>query len=149
MRLEVVAARPIHVGPIASRMRTIDVLECMVAGHTPRQALRAGLLGSTICWTVKVDGRPEAMFGACPVSEIEGRGRVWLLMTSDAEKHHKALVRLGYIYTEALHRHYPVLENFVHAHNDSAIRWLARLGYAIGRVDVIAGVPMRGFVRVL
>lgn len=145
--IEIVGARPFHVGTIARRLRTIDRLECYALGHSPKQALRLGLVASSIAWTALVDGRPEAMFGACPISMIEGRGRVWLLMTEDAEHHHKALVRLGWRYTQALHEHYPILENFVHARNDRAIRWLARLGYALGPVDVIGNQPMRGFVR--
>jgi len=145
--IEIVPARPFHVGTIARRLRAIDRLECFVAGHTPKQALRLGLTASSIVWTATVDGRPEAMFGACPISTLEGRGRAWLLMTEEAERHQKTLVRLGWRYTQALHGHYPILENHVHARNHRAIRWLARLGYAVGAVDVIEGEPMRPFVR--
>lgn len=116
-------------------------------GHSPKEAMRTGLLGSTIAWTVKVDGTPEAMMGATPVSMLEGRGRPWLLMTDVAAKQHRAIMRLGRIYTQALQRHYPVLENWIHADNASTIRWLTRLGYQVGSVDVIRGMPMRPFVR--
>lgn len=143
--IEIVPASPSHVGPIASRLREIDRLECL--GHSPKQALRIGVMASAIAWTAKIDGRPEAMFGVTTISLMEGRGRVWLLMTEDAAKQHRALVRLGRLYTEALHRHYTILENVVHARNDKAIRWLARLGFAIGPVDVIQGQPMRPFTR--
>jgi hypothetical protein len=145
--IEIVPARPNHTGTIASRMREIDRLECWAVGHSPKDALRLGILASTVVWTAKVDGRPEAMFGATPLSFIEGRGRPWLLMTDDAMKHRSALLRLGRVYTEAIHRHYPILQNWVHAENEVAIRWLALLGYAIGSVDVMRGVPMRPFVR--
>jgi hypothetical protein len=128
-------------------MRAIDVLECHIMGHSPKDALRTGLLGSSVAWVVMIDGRPEAMMGATPISFIEGRGRAWLLMTDVAERHAVTLVRLGRIYTEAMHRHYPMLENWVHADNTKAIRWLTRLGYAVGAVDVIRGHPMRPFVR--
>lgn len=145
--IEVVPALPRHVNSIAKRMRNIDVLECHIAGHSPKEALRTGLLGSTIAWTVMIEGRPEAMMGATPISFIEGRGRAWLLMTDVAQRHAVTLVRLGRLYTDALHRHYPILENWVHADNPTAIRWLSRLGYAVGSVDVIRGHPMRPFVR--
>lgn len=128
-------------------MRDVDCRECELLGHTPKEALRWGLLGSSVVWTAKVDGRPEAMFGAVPISIIEGRGRPWMLMTQDALHHRRALVRLGVAYTDAIHRHFEVLENFVHADNEVAIRWLARLGYAIGAVDVIRGEPMHKFLR--
>lgn len=145
--IEVIPAQPSHVNTIARRMRAIDVAECEAMGHTPKGALRTGLLGSTLAWVVLVDGVPEAMMGATPISMIEGRGRPWMLLTDVGEKQWKALVRLGRIYTEAMHRHYPVLENWVHAENARTIRWLSRLGYAVGGVDVIRGVPMRPFVR--
>jgi hypothetical protein len=146
--IEIIPARPFHVGTIAHRMRAVDALECRAIGMSPKEALRNGLLGSAIVWTATVDGRPEAMFGVVPVSSLEGRGRPWLLMTDDAMRHRKALVRLGWRYTQALHRHFPILANFVHAENSVAIRWLARLGYAVGAVDVYNGYPMRPFVRV-
>lgn len=145
--IEIVAARPQHVGPIATRMREVDVDECAASMLSPRDALRHGLLYSETVWTVKIDGRAEAMFGVVPVSVLEGHGHIWLLMTDDAMKHRRAIVRLGRAYTEALHRHYRVLSNRVHADNDAAIRWLARMGYVIGGVDVIRGRPMRPFVR--
>lgn len=145
--IEIVPARPQHVGPIAARMRIIDRKECFALGHSPKDALRWGLLGSSVVWTAKVDGRPEAMFGAVPISILEGRGRPWMLMTEDALRHRRALLRLGVVYTDAIHRHFQVLENYVHADNEAAIRWLARLGYAIGAVDVIRGEPMHRFLR--
>ncbi len=145
--IEVVPAKPNHVGTIANRMRKIDQLECWAMGHSPKEALRTGLLGSTIAWTVKIDGRPEAMLGATPINFLEGRGRPWLLLTDVGGAHHKSLMRLGRIYTEALHRQYPILENWVHAENERTIRWLARLGFAVGGVDVINGIPMRPFIR--
>lgn len=145
--IEVVAARPSHVGTIATRIRPIDRDECAIAGMSPRDALRTGLATSETVWTVKVDGRPEAMFGVVGTSLIEGRGRVWMLMTEDGAKQHRAIVRFGRIYTAALARHYRVLENHVHAKNDKAIRWLTRLGFHVGPVDVIRGQPMRFFVR--
>ena len=145
--IEVVPAKPSHVGTLARRLREIDKLECQIMGHTPKEALRTGLLGSTIAWTVMIDGQPEAMMGATPISFVEGRGRAWLLMTDVAQRHAVTLVRLGRIYTEALHRHFPILENFIHADNVRTIRYLSRLGYAIGSVDVIRGHAMRPFVR--
>lgn len=145
--IEVVPALPQHIGPIATRMREIDQMECWAMGHSPKNALRSGLLGSTLVWTVKIDGRPEAMFGVSPINFLEGRGRPWLLLTDVGGRNRKALVRLGKIYTKAIHEHFLILENWVHADNATTIRWLARLGYAIGAVDVIRGMPMRPFIR--
>lgn len=146
--IEIVPAQPRHVNTIANRMREIDKIECAVMGHTPKAALRTGLLASTLAWTVMIDGHPEGMFGVTPVSTLEGKGRPWFLMTDVCGKQHVSLVRLGRAYTDAIQRQYSHLENWVHAENARTIRWLSRLGYAVGGVDVIRGTPMRPFVRV-
>ena len=146
--IAVVAASPAHVGTLAARMRDIDRLECATFGRTPKQALRLSLRSAACAWTVKIDGRAEAMFGAAAVSTLEGIGSPWLLMTDVAVAHPRALLVEGARYTALMHHLFPTLENRVHADNAAAIRWLTRLGYAIGPVDVINGQPMRGFVRV-
>lgn len=146
-KIEIVSARQTHIGPIAARIREIDRLECEIAGGTPKDMMRVGLMNGEVAFTALVDGRPEAMFGVIPTCMVEGRGRVWMLMTDDAMTHRRAILRFGVIYTAALHRYYAVLENHVHARNDAAIRWLSRLGYAVGPVDVVKGHPMRYFVR--
>lgn len=128
-------------------MRKIDAAECAIMGHTPKGALRTGLLASTLAWTALIDGRPEAMFGVTPFSVVEGRGTPWLLMTDTAGAKHVSLLRLARIYLEAMQRHYMILENYIHADNHRTIRWLARLGFAVGPVDVIRSQPMRPFVR--
>ncbi len=145
--IEIVGARPHHIATIAHRARAIDRVECAVGGSSVKQALRYGLSTAFQAWTAKVDGRPEAMFGVSTVTTLTGRGVVWMIMTDDAAKKRTALLRLGRRYTEALQRHFDFLENYVHADNDLAIRWLSRLGFVVGPVDVIRGHPMRYFVR--
>jgi hypothetical protein len=142
-----VPASPRHVNRIAKRMREIDVLECAAMGHTPKVALRMALLASTMAWTVMIDGEPEGMLGVTPVNVMEGKGCPWLLLTDKGGAQRKALMRLGRIYTGHMHRHFSLLENWVHADNARTIRWLTRLGYAVGGVDVIRGHRMRPFVR--
>jgi len=141
-------ARRAHVNHIAKHMAAIDKLECGVFGHSPKEALRFALITSLIAWTVMIDGRPEAMMGANTKSLIEGSGRPWLLMTDVAHRHAVTLLRLGKIYTEAMHSQYSYLQNWVHADNDKAIRWLSRLGFVVGAVEVIRGQPMRPFSKV-
>lgn len=146
--IDIVPASPAHIGTIATRMRDIDKLECAVFGRSPKQALRAALMGSVLAWTAKVDGRAEAMFGVTPVSTLEGRGSPWLLMTPEAARHGKALVAMGRSYSVGMAKLFPVLENWVHADNVQAIAWLSRLGYTVGDLVTINGQPMRHFSRV-
>lgn len=145
--IEVVPAKPSHIGPISNKMRAIDRYECAMWGHTPKAALRQGLMGAAMAWTVLLDGRPVAMFGCSTVSMIDGKGRPWLLMTDEGAKQRRALVRLGRIYTEAIQRQYVQLHNWVAAENATTIRWLARLGYAVSAVEMIRGHAMRPFIR--
>ncbi len=142
--MEIVPARPNHIGTIAHRMQAIDRLECSISG-TPKDRLRYALRNSITAYTVKVDGRPEAMFGVLTTSFVYGEGAPWLLMTDVGAKQHKALVRLGKRYIAAMFEHYSLLHNRVHADNVKAIRWLASLGFAIGPVDVVNGHPIRKF----
>lgn len=145
--IEVVPASPAHVGTIAHRIREIDRIECAVMGRTPKEALRLSLMSSSSAWTVKIDGRAEAMFGVGTVSVLDGEGSPWLLLTDVAAKQARALVVLGKRYSDAMQSAFPLLRGLVHADNATAIRWLQRLGYAIEPVEEYNGHPMRVFRR--
>jgi hypothetical protein len=145
--IEFVPARLFHVGPIATRMREIDRLECAISGHSPKEALRLSLRSSLLAWTAKIDGRPEAMFGVSTVSLLGLEGSPWLLLTDEGAKHAKALVRDGRRYSDAMQAAFPLLANLVHADNHVAIRWLQRLGYGIGEEFEAGGHLMRRFER--
>lgn len=146
--IEFVAASPAHVGTIATRMRDIDRRECDALGRTPKEALRLGLVASHFAWTVKVDGRPEAMLGCVTTSLLGSEGSPWLLMTPDAAKQARTLLVEGRRYSVLFSEHYRVLKNFVHADNEIACRWLTRLGYTIGEPFDMNGHPMRPFERI-
>lgn len=129
--VEIVPASPAHIGRIASRMRADDRAECAAFGLSPREALRRGLAESTLAWTAKVDGRPEAMFGLVVVSAIEGSGRPWLLGTEAVFAHGRALIGRGPALIAAMLDSTPHLENLVSASNPRAIALLRRWGFTI------------------
>ena len=145
--IEIVPARLHHVGPIGTRMREIDRLECALVGHKPKEALRLSLQGSLLAWTAKVGGRPEAMFGVSTVSLLGGEGSPWLLLTEDGARCAKYLVREGRRYSDLMQRAFPLLANVVHADNAVAIRWLQRLGYGMSEPFDAGGHMMRRFER--
>lgn len=145
--IEFVPASPAHVGTIALRMREIDRLECAIMGRTPKQALRASLMASSLAWTAKVDGRPEAMFGAAAVSLMDREGSPWLLLTEAGAREAKSLVRDGRRYADLMQAEYSVLANVVHADNHLACRWLERLGFTLGETFAMHGHRMRRFER--
>lgn len=145
--IEIVPASPAHVGTIANRMREIDRIECAINGHGPKEALRLSLRSATVAWTAKVDGRPEAMFGASTVCLLTGEGSPWFLSTPVVFDHARTMLVEGRRYSGRLQAIFRVLSNNVHADNHKSIRWLRACGYTVGEVFDMNGHPMRPFER--
>lgn len=146
MTVDLVPARRVHVGPIASRMRAVDRLECEAFGRSPRQALRLGLSSSLICMTAMVGGRAEAMFGLSPVSLIEGVGCPWFLGTDVVYRHGRDMLALGPRVIAVFRDSCPVLEQLCSAGNGRALRLLRRWGFTVGDdVRMIGGTAFHPF----
>lgn len=131
-------ARLTHVGPIASRMRDADRIETAAFGHSPRQALRAGLIAGP-AWTVLVDGAPEAMFGLVVTSAIEGRGTPWMLGTDAIYRHAREMIRLAPLVMAHAFDSCRRLDNLVSAENARAIRLLWRWGFTVEERELTIG----------
>ncbi len=145
--IELVPAQLTHIGPLAHRIREIDLIECRTVGHSAKQALRAGLFHSTLCWTAMVEGRPEAMLGVVTSSLLDREGVIWMLVSEKGAAQKRALLSLPAVVLPAIHKHYDILHNRVHSSNRRAIRWLAYLGFEIGPEELVRGEPMRTFRR--
>lgn len=143
--VSIAPATPAHVGTIAARAREIDREECDISSLSVKHALRYGLQYSDMVFTVKIDGRPEAMFGVRAASMLDGVGKVWLVATDELPKHPRALVTQGRVYRDVFLGQYRVLENIVHANNLAAIRWLKFLGFEIGEEREVRGHIVRDF----
>jgi len=113
-------------------MRADDVTECAAMGHAPKQALRDGLIASTLSFTALVDGRPEAMFGLVVTSALNGEGTPWMLGTDAIYDHPRAMLRWGPRFVAAMLDSTPALSNLVVVDNVRATRFLRRLGFSIG-----------------
>lgn len=144
--IELVRASPAHVGVIANRMRVADVEEARAFGHTPKQALRLGLMASDEAWTAKLNGRPEAMFGLVTVSALDGLARPWFLGTEAVYDNGRAMLRMGLGITGRWLDSNRRLENLVSASNSRAIRLLGRWGFTIeDDTMIVGGVPFHKF----
>jgi len=109
-------------------------------GHTPRQALRAGLLSSSLCLTATVDGRAEAMFGLVVTNALCAEGSPWMLGSDAIYRHPRTMLRWGPRILSAMFDSTSVLENLVAEDNHRAVRFLKRIGFTIGKeVIMIAG----------
>jgi len=141
-RITIAPASLAHVGAIAIRMRAADRVECAALGHSPKQALRAGIASSSPAWTALVDGRPEAMFGLVVTSALGGEGRPWMLGSDAVYAYPRAMLRRGPHFLAAMFTATPRLSNLVAADNVRAIRLLRRWGFTIDTettmIDTIA-----------
>lgn len=146
--IEIVPAQRHHIGPIATRMRLPDLMECWAFGFTPKTALRTLVASATQAWTVKVDGRPEVMLGVNPYSLLEGVGTPWMLGTQAGFRHRRRLLEDGVWFVEQMHKNFARLENNVAARNRGAIRLLEKLGFDVGgEPQEIGGMQFLPFRR--
>lgn len=113
-------------------MREADRTECAALGRSPKEGLRIGLRMSLNPITALVDDKPEAMFGAVPVSMVGGRAIVWMLGTDEVYRHGRALMALGPKIVDDMLSTFRSLENVVSVDNSRAIRFLARMGFHVG-----------------
>jgi len=120
-------------------MREADVVECRAMGHSPKQALRDGLIASSLCLTALVDGRPEAMFGLVVTSALAGEGTPWMLGTEAIYDHPRAMLRWGPRFVAAMLDSTPALSNLVSVGNERAIRMLRRWGFTLSGDPIMIG----------
>jgi len=120
-------------------MREADVVECRATGHSPKQALRDGLIASSLCFTALLDGRPEAMFGLVVNSALAGEGTPWMLGTEAIYEHPRAMLRWGPRFLAAMLDSTPALSNLVAVRNGRAVRMLRRWGFDLSEETIVVG----------
>lgn len=149
--ITVAVAAAEDVAPIAAAARPADVAEAWAGSRsTVAAALEEGLRTSTLAYTFHMDGRPVAMVGVRPYSELGGVGIVWMLGTSDLDRMEarRAILELGPAAISHLRRRYPrMLFNFVDAANVRAVRFLRWAGFTLQDTIPLgrAGEPFHPF----
>ncbi len=121
-------------------MREEDAAEVKAAGNdTPLSALGSSYFMSHRCYTVTVDGSPEAMFGVAPVTE--DFGGVWLLGTSVVfERAPIWFLRQSKKWLDKLSEGFEYVGNCVDERNEKHCSWLEWLGFV-----PVAFLPEFGF----
>jgi len=114
-------------------MRAADVMEVTAMGRTPKQALRLGIMSPGEAWTVKINGRPEAMMGLHVVSALGGFARPWMLGTDAIYRHPREMIQMGGQVIGRWLDSMQVLSNYVSVGNAPAIRMLRGWGFEIGK----------------
>lgn len=127
-------------------VRDAKLIDCLILGthcrmsdrweiwhssrKTPTEAFVTGYQVSDRPLVIEWAGMPIAMFG---VSGNKGSvGVPWMLGTDEIQKIGKTLLRECRSYVDEMHRHYPVLTNYVWAKNTVHIAWLKWLGFEFG-----------------
>lgn len=133
VEVEIIQACEDHIPTIAVGMRDIDCREVAAAsGNTPFKALEIGLENSELCWTGMIDRVPAAMFG---VVNLGYTGVPWMLGTDRLSLVSKRLLMDSKGYVKAMLGVNKLLQNYVHAENESSIRWLKWLGFEMSEPE--------------
>lgn len=132
------AVRLAHVEALAADMRPADALECLALGYaSPRAALVESLEMSSLSGTLLLGDTPAAIFGLAPlprrtlIGPGAGMAVAWALTGRCVDAHPIAFHRAARAVLAEMHRHSPVLLNYVDARYGKAIRWLKRLGFKV------------------
>jgi len=135
-RHAVVPATAEHVGMLAANLRAQDLAEIAGTGSTVKRSLWRGYRNSILVETAFVDGEVAAMWGLCcgyvpGLSLLSDVGRPWLLTTAAVERVPVTTVREARRAVERMLMVKPVLENYVLASYDQAVRMLRMIGFTI------------------
>lgn len=113
---------------LKDNLRAEDIEEVRACGHTPEEALMMGYLWSD-CYSAKVNGKTEAMFGVSFYQQPKNFGLVWFLGSDEVFKHPVTLVKSGREFVQKWLKKYTVLYNAVDARNTRHIAWLRHIGF--------------------
>lgn len=142
---------------IAETMREGDRAEC-APWPTPLDALRWSVEQSEAAFVALYRGRPMAAWGVRSWGVATGSAALWLLTTSEVERHPRVFLRACRAWLHEYRTVYAALYARVGADYPRAVRWLRREGFEVGpdgavtwrRVPNMAGsVPHNGGDRTL
>jgi hypothetical protein len=143
--------KPEDIKPLAENLRKADIEELAAStGLSPEVALRLSILSSKEANTIVLeDGTVVGVFGVSKISDIVGCP--WLVGTDLLPTIRTAFLRGSTKWIREKNDEFPVLTNFVHANNETAIQWLRFLGFNfIQRIEEhgVGKEPFYEFVRI-
>lgn len=118
--------RPEDLGPVASNMRPVDLIECSAVRESPEEALFEGLLVSDICQTILLDDEVVGIWGLQRLSPGTASG--WLLGTPRLNENSFEFARTSRRMLDEYKELFPVITNAVWVGNVDSVRWLEFLG---------------------
>jgi hypothetical protein len=119
---------------LAGSLRDEDVQELHAAGYDDLPGLLAASVAlSSWVRAVRVNGELACVLGlVLRGTALTPMGVPWMLGTVIVKRQRRILVRLGHEVVNRMLDTAPYLLNTVHADNGVAIRWLQRMGFALG-----------------
>lgn len=133
MGVEVVLPTDELLREIADNMRPADREEVLALGiYTDIfHALKNSVAMSPHCVVFTADSQPLCVMGVAQNSLFEDGGSPWMLGTVALSQHNRSLMDIAPRYIRVMRGLYPSMENYVHAKNKGAVRWLRVLGFEI------------------
>ena len=120
---KVVKASAAHIPYLCEHIRIPDLIEIMCFGDTPENVFTEAIKESDENMTVLTpDNKPMAMFGAGRAGD--GDCYIWLLGTTDIDKHDMFFMRHSREWVWGFVGIYEKVYNHVHVENHKAIKWL-------------------------
>lgn len=146
--MRLVPADASHIPFLAEHMRPADVVECGAMGRRPHEALTNGLKTSLWALTAIVDDEPHAMMGVVSKSMMEGVGVPWMLGTERVYDHGRDMIRNAPAILAEMHATFRILENYVSADNDRAVRFLRHVGFEFrSEISMVRGTAFVRFFK--
>ena len=142
---------PADVLYLARNLRKADLKELRAStGLPPLEALSKSVALSEEALTIITEtGEIAGIFGLARINKTVGCP--WLMGTDAIPSISRQFLRVSKDWVEEKNKQYPILTNFVHAHNKVAVQWLRFLGFSFIRLDAEHGSakePFYEFVRI-
>ncbi len=130
---EVIEATKTHAVILAPRLRREDVEEIRAMnGHKPIDALMGAFKApNSKVYTIVNGNEIIGMFGVSDCVNGTNYGVPWMLTSSSIKSISKEFLRECRTWVDHLGEKYPVLYNFVHDKNKTAMRWLQWCGFDV------------------
>lgn len=130
-------------------MRAIDREEAAAATRIPvLLTLLWGVLFTEV-FALHAGGAPVALMGVRDQGRVYGDtvGYIWMLSTRAVALHKSAVMRACACYVGDCAARFDVLVNAVYAKNDTALRFVRRLGFKVGEPIAVRGASWCPIVR--
>jgi hypothetical protein len=130
--ISIIDSLPWHVSALKANLREEDKTEVLGLGMSIQQSIWYGYKHSGYRKTAFIDGAPVAMWGTIGVL-LGGKAQLWLLTSPGVYK--VSPLRFARVYQSEVQnmlKTFTLLENYVDARYDAAIRLLDITGFTIG-----------------